>query len=377
MTRADVHYALAIDSEIWQASRVDPDLLDPVVRIESVPGTTHPFVVVRDYQGPQGVYLEYFTINDPLGQEVYRSAELKIELRGEMFQDRFRTAVPRLVLDRGDEHEVTFFVDGQLINSVPMFLEVGEGGDPSVMAEETLTQALSKGSIMWIVIPKKVKPNRFKKVKNRPRGLIYDNHQQPVWYVLDDVIYVFSGPTEQQVDGLTPGTDEVQIVARSKDMRSAVVRTQATVAVVPPDDPKWEKVAEAGLSERLNLPDGSAAVDRWRANCTLYALTPVFAGAAPAAGAAAEAGQATDAPAEEEEKEVEKRPEDDIHVEAQIDQGVFDEQIAAGKSERVARAKAKASYVRAEKKRILASREDAGGPAEQEGEDEAAEQHPG
>ncbi|MEE8600959.1 NuoI/complex I 23 kDa subunit family protein [Euzebya tangerina] len=52
-----------------------------------------------------------------------------------------------------------------------------------------------------------------------------------------------------------------------------------------------------------------------------------------------------------EKKEVEQRLEDTIHVEAQIDQDVFDKLVAEGKSERVARAKAKAAYVRAEKKR--------------------------
>ncbi|MDP9405067.1 MAG: hypothetical protein M3O86_00465, partial [Actinomycetota bacterium] len=48
--------------------------------------------------------------------------------------------------------------------------------------------------------------------------------------------------------------------------------------------------------------------------------------------------------------------EEDIHVEAQIDQQVFDELVAAGNSERVARAKAKAAYVRKEKARIRAER---------------------
>jgi NADH-quinone oxidoreductase subunit I len=48
--------------------------------------------------------------------------------------------------------------------------------------------------------------------------------------------------------------------------------------------------------------------------------------------------------------------EDEIHVEAQVDQEVFDQLIAEGKSERVARAKAKAAYVRAEKARIRAER---------------------
>ncbi len=81
--------------------------------------------------------------------------------------------------------------------------------------------------------------------------------------------------------------------------------------------------------------------------------------AAPAAqaGAAAEGAGAATA--------VKKRPEDDIHVEAQIDQEVFDRLVAEGKSERVARAKAKAAYVRAEKKRILAERGD--GSTEGEG----------
>ncbi|MEE8599548.1 hypothetical protein [Euzebya tangerina] len=359
MTRADVHYALAIDREIWEASRVDPDLLDPVVRVDAIPGTTHPFVVLRDYQGPQGTYLEYFTLADATGSEIFRSSERKVDLRGEMFQDRVITTIPRLQLDRGDEHEMSFFVDGDLVNSIPMFLEVGEGGDPSVMAEETLSKALGKGAVMWIQIPKKEKVSRLKKIRNRPRGLVYDNHQQPVWFIFDSgVIYVFSGPTEQEVDGLTPETEEVRIVARSKDLRSAVVRTTAKVEVVPTDDPRWTKAAESGIGKRLNLPDGEGAIDRWRENCTLYALTPEFAGAPRVAATDGAAAAAADAEAEAEDKpEVTKRPEDDIHVEAQIDQEVFDELIAEGKSERVARAKAKAAYVRAEKKRILAEQQ--------------------
>ena len=48
--------------------------------------------------------------------------------------------------------------------------------------------------------------------------------------------------------------------------------------------------------------------------------------------------------------------EEEIHVEAQVDQEIFDQLIAEGKSERVARAKAKAAYVRAEKARIRAER---------------------
>ncbi|CAN5876172.1 hypothetical protein BH24ACT15_BH24ACT15_07890 [soil metagenome] len=75
--------------------------------------------------------------------------------------------------------------------------------------------------------------------------------------------------------------------------------------------------------------------------------------AAKTAAAAPAATEATD----QDKPEVTARPEDDIHVEAQVDQAVFDKLIAEGKSERVARAKAKAAYVRAEKKRILAEQQ--------------------
>jgi NADH-quinone oxidoreductase subunit I len=69
------------------------------------------------------------------------------------------------------------------------------------------------------------------------------------------------------------------------------------------------------------------------------------AGAEPAADTAA-AGGAPAAPADEK-----------IEVDAQIDEAVFQELIAEGNSERVARAKAKAAYVRREKARLRAERE--------------------
>jgi hypothetical protein len=54
-----------------------------------------------------------------------------------------------------------------------------------------------------------------------------------------------------------------------------------------------------------------------------------------------------------------KPAEEDIHVEVEVDQAVYDQLIAEGKSERIARAKAKAAFVRAEKARIRAEREGA------------------
>ncbi|MGI8575282.1 MAG: 4Fe-4S binding protein [Egibacteraceae bacterium] len=52
----------------------------------------------------------------------------------------------------------------------------------------------------------------------------------------------------------------------------------------------------------------------------------------------------------------EESGEEEIHVEAQVDEERYDELIADGVPERVARAKAKAHYVRSERKRIRAER---------------------
>jgi NADH-quinone oxidoreductase subunit I len=114
----------------------------------------------------------------------------------------------------------------------------------------------------------------------------------------------------------------------------------------------------------LNLADPNEALDRWRANCALVELTPQFGrkddgAAAPGAPAAATADAA--APAEAAAATGGGSSDDDIHVEAQVDQEVYDQLIAEGKSERIARAKAKAAYVRAEKQRIKAEREGGAG----------------
>jgi NADH-quinone oxidoreductase subunit I len=89
-------------------------------------------------------------------------------------------------------------------------------------------------------------------------------------------------------------------------------------------------------------------------------------GIAAAAKAVAQAAQATAAATEAAApatkgkaagaKKAAKPAEEEIHVDVEIDQAVFDQLVAEGKSERVARAKAKAAYVRAEKARIRAER---------------------
>lgn len=356
MARADLHNALVLDREIYDASLVDATLLDPIVRTSgALPGPARPFVVVREYQGPQGAYTEQFVITDALGRQVVRSPQRRVELGGEMAENRFVDTLTDVRLSGFGEHAATFLVDGEEVGTIPVFVEAAHGGDPRVAAEETFKKAVQKGSILWLTVPQP--PAR----RRRRRGGGPSEHTQPVWFVYEGgKVYVFSGPTEQNVP-LLPEASEVTLTARSKDLRSEVSKVRASVRVVPVDDPLWQRVARAGLARRLNLPDGDGALDRWRANCVLVELTPLFGdepvrarpvaprAAAPAQPASAsdleeaEAPAAAPAPAEEEPK-----------VEAQIDQEVYDRLTAEGKPERIARAKAKAAYVRAEKARLRA-----------------------
>jgi hypothetical protein len=356
MPRAALHNALVLDREIYEASKVDASLLDPIVRVEGgLPGSARPIAVVRDYQGPQGASVEYFVLADGRGREIVRSATRRIELRGEMFEDRFVDVINHVRIERGDEHAMTFFVNDQEVATIPVFVESGLGGDPVIAAKETLNKALSKGMVVWLTIPAAEPTSR----KSKPKP-----HTQPVWYVwTDGKVYVLDGPTEQQVPGL-PQAEQVMITARSKDLRSRVSDIPASVAVIPNDTEQFDLIARMALGRRLNLPDGDGALERWRSRCVLLELTPDFGeerAKATTGGAAATNGAAADgAAAEGGDAPAAKAAEEDIHVEAQVDQAVFDQLIADGKSERVARAKAKAAYVRAEKARIRAERESAG-----------------
>ena len=272
MARADLHYALAVDREILEAASVDPSLLDPVVRVPSgLPGQAQPFVVLRDYQGPVGYYTERFEVVDARGREVYRSGIRRLQLRGEMFEDRFTDLVTGLAFGDPDEHQLRFFVDDDLVGQVPVFLESGMGGDPRLAAEETFKKAVGKGEIIWITVPQTPQAGRGSaKAGQKP-------HTQPVWFLTQGTkIYVLTGPGEQDVKGLLEAS-EVEITARSKDLRSRVSRVPAGVRVLPKDE-EWDKLAQSATPKRLNLPDKTYedAVRRWRETCEIVELTPKF-----------------------------------------------------------------------------------------------------
>lgn len=272
MPRADLHYALAVDREIYDASRVEPGLLDPVVRVEGgLPGIARPFMVLRRYQGPQGVYIEHFLIRDRRGAELYRAPVQRIALEGEMFENDFVNEVAHLEISDAGDYEIVCFVGETEVGRVPLFVEIGQGGDPRIAAEETFKKAVSKGEIVWLTVPPVPAGRRTGKA-----------HTQPVWFLYDNgKLFLLSGPGEQDVPGLADAA-EVEITARSKDLRSRVARVRAKVRRIPADSDEFGQRAEKMLAGRLNLPDGDAALDRWARDCVMVELTPTFSESAAA-----------------------------------------------------------------------------------------------
>jgi NADH-quinone oxidoreductase subunit I len=100
---------------------------------------------------------------------------------------------------------------------------------------------------------------------------------------------------------------------------------------VPPPPP-----LDVGASQPKEIEDG---------------LTAAAKAVEEAAAAARRQMEAAGADQEHSGQAPGQQAEEDVHVEAQIDQEVYDQLIEQGKSERVARAKAKAAYVRGEKAR--------------------------
>ena len=137
-----------------------------------------------------------------------------------------------------------------------------------------LHASLSKSTICWIEVPTDEVPVPRKK-RSGPKPDYMSGRTWPVWYGYENgKVYVLVGEGEQQVPGLTDATT-VKLIARSKDLQSHVAEVECGVEVLAKDDAWTELARDVLVGRRLNLPDGDAAVDRWRSTCEVVSLTPL------------------------------------------------------------------------------------------------------
>jgi NADH-quinone oxidoreductase subunit I len=122
------------------------------------------------------------------------------------------------------------------------------------------------------------------------------------------------------------------------------------------DQETYDKLIAEGKSERIARSKAKAAwVRKERARLEAEAPAAVADAAPVAETDAAPAAEAADAPAADADPAPSATKLSDVHVESsgEIDQETYDKLIAEGKGERIARAKAKAAWVRKQKQQLL------------------------
>ncbi len=125
MATAKLLTAIAFDKATFEQE----GLADPVIRLlGEFPSTSQPFHLNRVYKGPQGVVEESILLLAPDGRTVlWQRPHRKIELRGEMFEDLFRTEVrDRIEISDPGEHTFVFLVDGAEAGRIPVFIDAQE-----------------------------------------------------------------------------------------------------------------------------------------------------------------------------------------------------------------------------------------------------------
>lgn len=248
--------AMAFDKHTFETEY----FADPVIRVHGeLPALSQPFQLDRVYRGPQGTVEEVVLLLDPDDRVIWQRPGRYLELRGMMHEDLFRSAVSDdiTITDPG-EHSLVFLVDRDEVGRVPVFIDAPESLRVAGVVGDAAETALKKGSIMWLTIP-------------QPNGSAVT---RPAWYVQQgSKLFVIKGEGEQQLPNLEEA-DEVTVTVKSKDVKAAIAEAPATVAVVPNDSDEFGRIADLGMGNRLNLPDGDDAAERWRRDCVLVELTP-------------------------------------------------------------------------------------------------------
>ncbi|MDX1512083.1 MAG: hypothetical protein R3249_12100, partial [Nitriliruptorales bacterium] len=196
---------------------------------------------------------------DPDNVVAWESEPRFIELRGEMFEDLFRTLVDESVpISSLGEHKVVFLLDGREAGRIPVFIDAPESLMAAGVIGDAAQEALKKGAIMWLDIPQQDGSTL----------------QRAAWYVQQGrKLFVLTGPDEQELPNLE-ACEVVGMVVKAKDVKAAIGEMQADVRVVPADSDEFESIATLGMGKRLNLPDGEGALQRWKDTCTMVELTP-------------------------------------------------------------------------------------------------------
>ena len=234
-----------------------PDRAGRVRVLGELPGALQPFRVERVYQGPPGEYEESILLLDPHDVVLWQRPYRPLRLHGQTAEAVFSSELdPHVHLTATDTHHLVFVVGEQEVGRIPLAVDAPQSARSAGVLGDAVEASLKKGSIVWVTVP-------------QVDGSLLT---RPAWYVQQDrSIFVLSGPDEQELPNLA-NVHEVQVSVKSKEVKAEIGVVKASVRLVDNASDEFDRVATLGLGTRLNLPDGDAALERWRSTCVMAEL---------------------------------------------------------------------------------------------------------
>jgi hypothetical protein len=256
MATGDLVFATVVDSRVYQAQGADAP---PGVYLVATPGRALPFVVHRAWKAPTGFVAEEFRLIAPSGRLAYRRGPEVRRMLGQMDLTVEADTITDALLEETGTYVASFILDDYVLGEieVPVWLQEG-GGLPKAVED-----GLKRSDVIWVGVEENGKDRTI-----------------PAWFVYrQGKIFLVSrkepGPDEQTVPGV-PKANDLVVVTRRKGRDTSLDRFHAAARVLEGDE--WEKAA-ALLADRRRDRHGppGEAIERWRGECYIAELTPVFA----------------------------------------------------------------------------------------------------
>jgi hypothetical protein len=274
MSRADLHSALVLDHEIYLRQPRGARAHGP----DGADRWRHPRWRAPDHgaacrtRGRRASTPSTSSSPIATAREVARSPLQRIRLSGEAFEDSFdHGASTDIYLRTGDGAHRALLRGrrGGRLRS-PCSSNRARAETRASRRRRPSPRPCRRASVIWLTVPQPAPRGREPESQQKVA-----HHTQPVWFVFEGgKLYVLNGP--DRAAGAQPRQ-------RQRGQHHRAVQGPALEGVRRPSNrarpsrPRTtagRRSPAAGLGKRLNLPDGDAALERWREHCTLYELTP-------------------------------------------------------------------------------------------------------
>jgi hypothetical protein len=148
---------------------------------------------------------------------------------------------------------------------------------PTSGVSALIAEACKKSSVIWISLPDLPQPRAAWHVWHEDAVLLVSGAGEQRLPGLDRVATATARATSRSAEdngrGSRPAAT-VEVTVRSKDKGGRLLRFIARVRALEPGTEQWAAAAAELLGNRLNLPDGDAAVQRWARESLITRLEP-------------------------------------------------------------------------------------------------------